>query len=194
MSRTYQTTNIVAEGNYLNEAGTFHCVVNRVLDGVDQKGNPLSGFNVQFTVLAGTVEGAASKEFNLTFFDPDMSRSEGSQRWATKKQTAFFVATNLMNLQAMGEEVEIDVAFSEGSQVVIQVEKDDDGKYLQLCWANIYHVDDPRAKEFPKDQQSLSILDAGNRKKPEYFESLTSKKTGQPQSTPRVSAEDLDSL
>ena len=194
MARTYQTTDISqSDSNYLSEAGTFHCVITRCTEGADHKGNPLTGFNVQFSVLAGTAEECAGKEFSLTFFDPDMSRSEKSQEWARKKQTAYVVATNLMDLSNMGEELEIEVSESEGQQVVITVEKDQDDKYLQLVWANVYHVDDPRSKAFPKCEKSLGLISDGNRKTEKYFDSL---KPGKSEAKPakRIAASDFDSL
>lgn len=178
MARTFQTTDISqSESNYLSDAGTFHCVVVRCTDGADQKGNPLAGFNTQFSVLNGTAEGCRDKEFTLTFFDPDMSRGEKSQAWASKKQTAFMVACNLIDLQKIGEEVDIEVGDAVGQQVVISVEKDENEKYLQLVWANIYHVDDPRAKAFPKCEKSIGLVGASNRKKEGYFDSLKASKS-----------------
>ena len=177
MSTVIETTAEVGGGDsqYLSEIGTYHFAVSGIYEGQMANGTPIDGFSVQFSVLDGTVKGQQDKQTTLTFFSPDMSKSEKSQEWSRKKQTAFCIATGLIDIQNLGGKVTVDLIQADGQQVIANVQKqDDDSKFLQLHYANIYHVDDPRAANFPKNKEALELIPGESRKNAEYFESILS--------------------
>jgi hypothetical protein len=147
--------------------------------------------------LAGTVEGQKDKTTNLCLFSPDMSKSQSSQEWSRKKQTAFVVATGLLDVGKLGQRVEIDLTKAEGRQIVLTFnENEHEGKKnIELAYANIFHVDDPRAEKFPKDKAALDIIPKALRKSKEYFEPLLKKSSnGKSQPSSRLSNDDLNDL
>lgn len=186
-----------ASDQYLSQPGTYHCAVVAVKEGQGPKGNPISGFTVELSVLAGTVEGQKDKTTNLCLFSPDMSKSQSSQEWSRKKQTAFVVATGLLDVGKLGQRVEIDLSKAEGRQIVLTfyMNEHEGKKNLELAYANIYHVDDPRAEKFPKDKAALEIVPKNLRKSKEYFEPLLKKASnGKTQPSSRLSNDDLNDL
>ena len=199
MSFTLDTTEDIggsAGEKYLTEPGTYHCVVVSVDEGKGPKGNPINGFTAELAVLDGTVAGQKDRETSVTFFSPDASKSEASQEWNRKKQTAFAIATGLLDLAKLGSKVEIDLQEAVGRQLVIQLaHADDDKKFLQINYANIYHVDDPRAEKFPKSKEGLAIVPKELRKPAEYFAPLQKKSGGaNGKSESRLSQDDLSDL
>jgi hypothetical protein len=176
MSFVMETTEDVggsASDQYLSEPGTYHCVVTGVAEDEGPKGNPIDGFTVGLSVLDGTKPGQKDKSTNLCLFSPDQSKTEKSQEWARKKQTAFAIAAGLIDLKKLGGKVQINLQEAVGRQLVLTFVHDDEGKYLQLSYANIYHVDDPRAATFPKDKEALGIIAKELRKDTAYFMPLT---------------------
>lgn len=196
MSFAMETTEDVggsASDQYLNEPGTYHCVITSVAENEGPKGNPIDGFTVGLSVLDGTAKGQKDKSMNLCLFSPDQSKTEKSQEWARKKQTAFAIASGLIDLKKLGGKVQINLQDAAGRQVVLSLEHDDAGKYLQLSYANIYHVDDPRAANFPKDKEALAIIAKDLRKDAAYFMPLT-KRGESAKTASRLSNSDLADL
>jgi len=186
MGRTLNSSqDIGGEGKAVSEGGTFHCSVVRSADGASTKGNSMNGISALLTVLAGTVPSQVEKEFHLHLYDPDLSKSEASQEWSTKKQTAYAIAINQMEPSKLGESVEVEFGEADGQQIIITLEESEyEGKKsIDLAYASIFHVDDPRAANFPKSKEGLSILPAELRRKPEYFAALV-KKTSPPAMQP----------
>jgi hypothetical protein len=182
-----------ASDQYLNEPGTYHLVVTSVGENEGPKGNPIDGFTVGLSVLDGTAKGQKDKSTNLCLFSPDQSKSDKSQEWARKKQTAFAIASGLVDLKKLGGKIQIDLQTAVGRQIVATFEHDDSGKYMQLSYANIYHVDDPRAANFPKDKEALAIIPKDLRKDATYFASLL-KKSESTKPASRLSNSDLADL
>lgn len=200
MSFVIDTTEEVggsASDLYLQQPGTYHCVITGVQEGRGPKGNPINGFMVELSVLDGTVEGQKEKQHNLLLFSPDLSKSASSQEWSKKKQTAFVVAAGLLDLSRLGQRVEIDLQQAVGRQIVLtfQENEHEGRKNLELAYANIYHVDDPRAIKFPRDKESLALVPKSLRKPAEYFDSLLKKSNGTPaKPQSRLSDDDLNDL
>lgn len=182
-----------ASDQYLNEPGTYHCVITSVAENEGPKGNPIDGFTIGFAVLDGTTKEQKDKSTNLCLFSPDQSKSDKSQEWARKKQTAFAIASGLIDLKKLGGKVQIDLQDAVGRQVVATFEHDDAKKYLQLSYANVYHVDDPRAASFPKDKEALAIIPKELRKEAVYFAALT-KRGESTKTASRLSNSDLADL
>lgn len=172
------------EGGGLTTPGTFHCVINDVVEGQTSQGKPIDGITVTFEVLAGTVDGQAGKTRTETLFAPSIKDEEreqksGSPSMARKKLAALFIASNVMDPTKLGQAVNVDVAMMVGQQVVIaferQMEKDGNGKYtvetqyIQISYADIFHVDDPDVKDVPKNEDALSLIPAAKRHGEEWF-------------------------
>lgn len=173
------------EGGGLTTPGTFHCVINDAIEGQTSQGKPIDGITVTFEVLAGTVDGSAGKSRTETLFAPSMKDIEKEQKTGTasmprKKLAALFIAANAMDPTKLGQSVDIDVAKMVGQQVVIkferQMEKDGEGKYtvetqyIQISYADIFHVDDPAVKDVPKSEDALSLIPPTNRHSESWFE------------------------
>lgn len=196
MSFAMETTEDIGgsgSDQYLNEPGTYHMIVTSVGENEGPKGNPIDGFTVGLSVLDGTAKGQKDKSTNLCLFSPDQSKSDKSQEWARKKQTAFVIASGLLDLKKLGGKVQIDLQTAVGRQIIATFESDDSGKYMQLSYANIYHVDDPRAANFPKDKEALAIIPKELRKESTYFASLL-KKGESTKTASRLSNSDLADL
>ena len=197
MSFVLDTTDDIggsASDQYLSEPGTYHCVITSIAEGEGPKGNPIDGFTVGLAVLDGTVGGQKDKQTNLCLFSPDPNRDAKSQDWARKKQTAFVVAAGLLDLAKLGSKVSIDLNEAVGRQIVLTFENNEyEGKArLQLAWANIYHVDDPRVAKIPKDKEALSVIPKAYRKTSDYFAPLMKKAEKKPES--RLSQDELSDL
>lgn len=178
----YQTaTDIGGTGDGLKEPGVYHMVVTEVHDGESNKGKAIDGFTIDLVVQND--DDQKDKEFHLALFNAESSKSQESQDWSIKKQTAFFVAANLMRPDQLGTEVEFDLAKAVGHQIIIDLQAEEyEGKTnLRLAYANIYHVDDPRAAKHPKNAASLAIIPAEFRHEKDsatYFEKVLGKRPG----------------
>ena len=183
---------------WLTLAGTYHMILGTVVEGEGPFG-PVDGFNAKMTVLAGADSTTIGKECDLTFFSPDESRSEKSQEWASKKQTAFCTATGIMSFSTEdGEEVEIDISTAESRQVIVSLEVNKNSTAnpprLQLKFANLYHVDDPRAANAVKDEEALKLIPAAERKSADYFpKKQTNAEITAPAKT-KLSADEMNDL
>lgn len=198
MGRKFQSaTDVGGESSAIQKPGTYHCSITHSADGESTRGKPTNCCSAILSVLAGTESDQAEKEFHLHLYDPDMSKAESAQEWATKKQTAYAIAINQMDPSQLGGECDVEFGKAEGQQIIITLDENEyEGKKrLDLSYANIYHVDDPRAKEFPKNKEALALLPAECRKNPEYFEALT-KKNSAPAMEPkeRITDEQLAGL
>jgi hypothetical protein len=195
MSFALETTEDVGGGasdQYL-KPGTYHMLITSVAENEGPKGRRIDGFTVGLSVLDGTVKEQKDKSTNLCLFSPDQSKSDKSQEWARKKQTAFAIASGLIDLTKLGGKVQIDLQNAVGRQIVATFESDDKGQYVDLSYANIYHVDDPRAANFPKDREALAVIPKDQRKETMYFAPLT-KRNDPAKQTSRLSASDLADL
>lgn len=167
----------------LSEAGTYHLLVMDVFPDVMPDGKSIltgGGFSVILSTLAGTVAGQEEKPLNLIFGNPKPDATEKSKGMAAAKKGAFFIACDLMRpdqLGARGLKISLDDA--KGRQVIATLEPDSrtgKEKFLQLSYANMYHVDDPRAKDFPKAPAALALLPKSLRHDAAYFAKLLEKR------------------
>jgi len=171
---------IGGEGDGLKAPGVYHMTVTQIHEGTSNKGKVIDGFTADLSVIGGE---QADKTYHLALFNADMSKSEDSQAWSRRKQAAFLIATNLMRPDQLGTPVKIDLAKAEGHQLVIELaEEEYEGKTnLRLAYANIWHVDDPRAAKYAKDESALSIIPEEFRHAADanaYFAKLLKKKPG----------------
>jgi len=154
-------------GDFLNTPGTYHFSVNDIMT-EDKEGNLINGFKVNLEVLHGTVQDKQgnctekNKQTSITFFNPKLSGRDGG-RFARQKQAAFFVAAGVIGpaeLDAIRSKSlkSVDLEKARGAQIVMTVELDDTGKYLNPSYCNIWHVDDPKAANFPKNKDAIALL------------------------------------
>lgn len=161
--------------NFLTEPGTYHLAVLAVDERPASKdGRPLDGFKVHVCVLDGTTAGQQKKEMELMFFAPKMSDKNGGD-FAKRKMARFAAACGILPVAAPGQRVTVDLQQAAGRQLVAEVERQTDTagnatKFLQLAWANIWHVDDPAVAQVPKDAAALGLLPATLRKAASDFE------------------------
>jgi hypothetical protein len=166
-------------GNRLSEPGTYHLIVTNIREGEGPNGKPCDGFTVEADVLAGTGKDCHGKSVKETLFMPNMKGTEDAQEMSLRKISAFCIATGVMTPDQLGKHVDLDVTKAVGKQLVAQFEqqmaKDDKGKYtvptkyIQIAYANIYHVDDPDVKDIPKEKEALKMRDADDKKDASYF-------------------------
>lgn len=164
-------------GNYLDEPGTYHLQITHVDEQPTSKGSTaIDGFRIELSVVEGPQK---DKETDIIFFNPKQS-SKDQGKWARNKQAAFLIAAGLVTEQQLGQRVEIDLKAAEGRQVIAELElgqADAKGKrFLELAWANIYHVDDPRVATAAKNAAALGLIPKSLRRDPASF--ATAKKDG----------------
>lgn len=191
-----------SEGNFLSEPGTYHFAVLHVDEQpTTRDGKPLDGFRVACCVLDGTAPGQAKKEIELMFFAPKPSDKNGGE-FSKRKIARFASACGILPTAQPGQRVSIDLQAAAGRQFVAEVERQKDQagnetKFLQLAWANLWHVDDPAVAQVPKDAGALKLLPAELRRAPETFQQAKQagqqKQPTQPQK-PAAGAANLDDL
>lgn len=154
-------------GNWLTLPGTYHGVITHADESPENgKGESLDGFRVTIQALEGTPRDETGqfterdKTVDLMFWHPKLTdKNEGM--FARQKQGKFFLATGLMTEEQLGTEVDIDLEDAVGRQVVFTLEEQEgkSGKtFLQLHFADIWHVDEPEAAAYPKCQKSINLI------------------------------------
>jgi hypothetical protein len=176
MAKTYSTTKEFggSGGNAVEKPGTYHFAITKAAEGETTKGNPMTGMSAVCVVLDGTNPDQKGKEFHLHLWEPDLSKSEKAQEMALKKITSYGVAINQFDPLKLGGDLAGEFGSAlEGQQFIMQLEEDTyEGKTnLQVHYANIYHVDDPRAEKFPKDKDAIALIAKEFRKSPNQFPS-----------------------
>ena len=180
-------------GNWLTLPGTYHGVITHADEHpVNAKGESLDGFRITVQALEGTPRDESGKfaerdrTVDLMFWHPKLTdKNEGM--FARQKQAKFFLATGLMSEQQLGNEIDIDLEDAIGRQVIFTLEEQE-GKtgrsFLQLHFADIWHVDDPDTSSYPKCQKSISLI-----AKP-----LRRAQKPKPQTKPAAKDKDLDDI
>lgn len=163
----HQTGNDFATGGFLQEPGTYHfCVIDCTEEVIDAKGSIVdnAAFRASLEVLAGTSPGQEKKTCDMLFFHPKPSdKNEGA--FARKKIDRFLLAVGLIEENAKGQGVDIDMTTAIGRQFVAKMEQDEKNpKYLRLSFADIFHVDDEAVKAIPKCEAMLRQIPARLRK------------------------------
>lgn len=153
-------------GNFLSEPGTYHLCITDIDENPTKRDGSLidnAAFRVGLSVLDGTTEGQKEKTTDLTFFYPKPTdKDEGKFR--RKQIDRFFLAAGLLAESDKGAEKEIDLSDAVGRQIVAKLEPSSNGKYLQLAFADVYHVDDPAVKDIPKSAVALRLVPSSQRK------------------------------
>jgi hypothetical protein len=165
----------------LEVGGKFHAVIKDVEENPILGDKPFRGFQVELEIVEPKEQ--AEKTAKLLFGNPDMSHKDKGE-FAKAKQASFAIATNMVDLSKLGQSVDIDLSAAIGQHVLIELEmkpsKNDPSKhYPELRYSNIFHVDDPRSKGYPRNDDALKAVGA-HRQPESYFAPLLKKKTPPP--------------
>lgn len=191
-------------GEYMDAPGRYHFAVNGVFPDKMPNSDDLlknGGFSIEFVCLAGTDPSQVQKKTNIIFNNGHDSHKDGG-KMCRQKQTAFCIAANLLTPSDLGKKgVKIELEKALGAQMVVEMELGDErpnGKrYLELAYSNIYHVDDPRAKDVPKDEAMLKAIPDAYRHVGDqaFFAPLLKKKEASGQAAaPRATDSDFEGL
>lgn len=158
-------------GAFLQEPGTYHLAVLNVDEHPQAKnGTLLDGFKVDFEVLAGP---QAKKQAEITFWNPKLTDKNNGEM-AKKKQAFFVMATSLVGAAKPGEKVTVDLQMAKGRQLIATLaqresQTDPTKKFIDLNFADIWHVDDPSAPNCERNQDALKLLPKSLRRDPASF-------------------------
>ena len=176
-------------GGFLDEPGTYHFVINQAFDDQgkrkkDGTRSAISGCTLELVCLGGTVDGCEGKSHSETLFYPSPQGSEKANAVKLRALAALLIASNQMTPDQLGGQMEIDQSVLDAivqreTQVVMklrqQMENDGNGnytvvtKFLELDYANVYHVDDPEVAAVPKDAEALGLLPKEHRHDEAWF-------------------------
>jgi hypothetical protein len=148
-------------GDWLKEPGSFHVIVDRVDEEVDDKNGQIiagAAFRVHYIVLAGTVDGQKEKTYKDIFYHPKPADTEEQQTKAILKMDRFFIAASLMKPEQVGCEVDVDLNAAAGRQMILRLVTNKKNPGYLDCWQEIYHVDDPAVQAVPKDVVALARI------------------------------------
>lgn len=170
-----------SSGSLLQEPGFYHLLIEDIRDGKicgdQEKLIEGGGLGVRFKAIHGP---HADHHLNCIFYDPQSSHKDGG-KFARKKQTALLVAANVLPIESLTSEapVSYDENLARSQQVIAEFElgkPNDQGKrYLDISFANIYHVDDPRVKAIEKSEAHLELIPKQFRRPEEYFAAVVKK-------------------
>lgn len=190
-------------GNWLTQPGTYHVVVTHAdEEPTNGKGDMMDGFRITCQALEGTVKDEdgkfteLDKTIDLIFWNPKLTdKNEGL--FARQKQGKFFIATGLLTEAQLGTEVEINLQNAVGRQIVLTLEEQDgsgDRKFLQLHFADIWHIDDPAVASYPKCAKSVKLIPAAHRRDPKSFEKKNGSSAAKTRPPAKTETVDLDDL
>lgn len=173
-------------GNFLDTPGTYHALIQDVKT-TDKEGKVLDGFRVEFVVLDGTVRNEkgcteVDKKFSVMFHNGKASSKDGG-RFSRQKQAAIFVAGGVFDSAAevskAKESRSINIEKMRNGQVVVTLDKreyEDEKKNkkstLDIHFTNIFHIDDPAANAFPKNQKLIGLLPKSRRRTAAELQSI----------------------
>ena len=180
-------------GTYLTTPGKYHCLIVHAEENPTRNDKLVKGFLLELAVQnAGDQQGMTFKAY---FANGDPAHKDGGA-FALKKQVAALIASNVVGPADLGKAgVEIDVEKAKDSQVLVELalgqpDKTTGKQYLDIAYANIFHIDDPRAKTFPKDADTISLVPKEYRRSEDFFAPLMVK----PKAAPKPKDTDFDGL
>lgn len=168
---------------FLKAPGKYHVLIADHRCNRMAKDTIIDGNTLDCVVQAGTTKDQEDKKFGLTFHNPKITMSDKGKSWFRRKISALLVACNLIEPAKLGGTCNKDWPDMVGSQIIVDLVHDDDGKFLDLNFANIYHVDDPRVADVPKNQAVIDLLPPDKRHGKEYFACLLERTAATPAAT-----------
>lgn len=177
-------------GSFLQEPGTYHLAVLNVDEQPTSKsGQLIDGFRVDLEVLAGP---QAKKQAEVTFWNPKLTDKNNGEM-AKKKQYRFAFATGLLDGFKPGAKVSIDLQKAKGRQLIATLaqresQNDPSKKFIDLNFADIWHVDDPAAPNCERNQDALKLLPKQLRRDPASFKPASAAPAANGNGTPKPPA------
>lgn len=167
------------ESQHLKAPGDYHFLITHASEQpTSSKGAliPNAILQLQLTVAEGPQK---DRTLDMTFFGLKADASAKAKEWHNRKLIRIAYAAGLIgNANLMGKMGPIEFTQAKGRQVLMSVEQrtDKDGaktEYLDMVFANVWHVDDPSApKDVAKNTGLINLLPATLRRAPEYFVEL----------------------
>lgn len=157
---SYTTGNDMSGGKYLDTPGEFHMIIEGVAwPPVDKDGCELVKrlFDLKVKVLAGP-SGSEGKEWTIKFWKP------GDSEFKQKLVDRALMACGFVMPGQTNTDVNIDTDEFAGRQLLCKITRQEDNeKYLNLDYLNIFHVDDPEAASYPRDAEAIAGIEASLR-------------------------------
>ena len=189
---SYQGGSDVSGGGFVSEEGLYHFVISRIDDKPTNKDNvPLDNafFTAYMKVVASTVKGQEEKEHRQTFYFKNESHRDGGA-FSQKILDRFFLAVGVLTPETIGEQVNFEWEDLVGRQLLAKIKKNNKG-YADIEGASTFHVDDPDASGYPKNDAYLKMIPAPLRWKKGATVPQTAKEQPAPQTTRPMSDDDI---
>lgn len=157
----YQGGSDVSGGGFLSEPGLYHVVVTKISDRPTNKdGIPVDNgfFVVWFKVVASSVSGQESKEHKQVFFHSNPNHKDGGA-FGQKILDRFFLAVGVLTPETIGQPVDFEWDDLVGRQLLIKIKKNK-ADYADIDASNMFHVDDPDASGYEKNDSYLKMIPA----------------------------------
>jgi hypothetical protein len=191
-----------AGGSFLSTPGWYHFLIIEMNDSPKKgDGGLLDGFKVTANVLDGSPRSDDGKQCSevdkhcgIMFFSPSMSARDGGE-FARKKIARFFLATNLMKSDQLGNKIDVNLQDAIGEQFVAKIDITEDGRYCELSFAEIYHIDDAKVRDIPKSTDEIAHIPPENRLTNGKAAAPKRKAKAKPKPQPAVAAiDDIDDI
>lgn len=164
-------------GAFLDVPGIYHMNIVHVDEQPTSAGGKLlDGIKVQFAVLEGPENG---KSFEFLFFSPNETDNDGGEDAAAALNALCIAAGLLTEADLKNEENDITWANLKDRQVIVDVRRKQektaegkwvDTKFLKVNKAGVYHIDDPRAANIPKNAAATKLLPKEQRRNSASFD------------------------
>lgn len=192
----------ISGGTFLELPGKYHVSVIHAEENAMRGDTMVKGF--MFEVAAHATESDAAHQAEITktiklyFGNGDPAHKDGG-KFAQSKQVAALIAANVISPSDLGKKgLKIDIESAKNHQFFVQLElgkametgKNVGKRYLDLAFAHIYHIDDPRAKAYPRSAELLEFA-KDFRRNEAFFEPIIKAK---PAPQKRVTDDDLAGL
>lgn len=149
-------------GNFLNQAGRYHMVVNAVTHpAYKSSGEAINNSYLGFELQVLAPESQRGKKFSLVLFRPKLSGKDGG-KFSQKKIDRSLIAAGIMTKDQLGQQgIDLDLDKGAGSQVFIELEESDssdsDQVFLEMSYANIFPAvaNDSETADYPRDANVL---------------------------------------
>lgn len=162
----YQTGDNFDAGGSFKIPGRYHLIVDYAEENpTDRNGQPRPDvmYEVGFKIVGAANPAHVDKKIDqISFFAPKGTEKDGGV-FIRKKSDRFLLAVNLLQPDDIGKSKSINLAQAAGQQLCAEFALSEKG-YMQIAFANIYHVDDPEAADIPKNEKLLTIIDPSCRR------------------------------
>lgn len=170
---------------FLDQPGSYHLLVENVKVGLNSKDEPFNGTTVEVQCLGGSVPGQEQKKCDITLWDIDASKPETEQRQTVKRLWAFYIGTNVLQpVDMQSGDVDFDEKLAIDNQLIVKLQHkqkksvengktvwrdDPSSRFLEIAYADIFHVDDPDVASVPKNADAIAIIPKKHRHEKEWF-------------------------